>query len=324
MSRIHEALKKAQEERAAQQAERVPVAQEPAAEVASPPVQLAVSAPVSAPVPAPASATMLATQDFPPMGHAENNGGPLTFESLLARSRQRNWRPDPAMMLFANGDSEDSMGKEVFRTLRARLYQIRAVQPLKTVLITSALAGEGKTFVASNLAQSLVRQRERRTLLIDADLRQSNLHLPMGAESSPGLSDYLLGEMDEYSVIQRGSADNLFMIAGGKASTNPTELLSNGRLEYLLERLSPIFDWILIDSPPTIPVSDSTIISKMCDGVLMVVRSGMTPFDLAQKACEAFKDRPLLGAVLNRTDPKEGYGGYYNQGYPSDAPKTAV
>lgn len=324
MSRIHEALKKAQEERAAQQAERDSVAQESAAEVASSPVQPAVSAPASAIVPAPAPASVLVAQDFPPMGHAEHNGGPLTFESLLARSRQRNWRPDPAMMLFANGDSEDSMGKEVFRTLRARLYQIRAVQPLRTVLITSALPGEGKTFVASNLAQSLVRQRERRTLLIDADLRQSNLHLPMGAESSPGLSDYLLGEMDEYSVIQRGSADNLFMIAGGKASTNPTELLSNGRLEYLLERLSPIFDWILIDSPPTIPVSDSTIISKMCDGVLMVVRSGMTPFDLAQKACEAFKDRPLLGAVLNRTDPKEGYGGYYNQGYPSDAQKTAV
>jgi protein-tyrosine kinase len=327
MSRIHEALKKAQEERAAQQSERDPAAQESAAEVStssSPASSSAqVSAPISAPVSSPAPSAVLVAPDLPVVTRASQNGGPLTFESLLAHSRQRNWKPDPAMLLFANGDGDDSMGKEVFRTLRARLYQIRAVQPLRTVLITSALPGEGKTFVASNLAQSLVRQRERRTLLIDADLRQSNLHLPMGAESSPGLSDYLLGDLDEYGVLQRGSAENLFMISGGKASTNPTELLANGRFEVLLERLSPIFDWILIDSPPTIPVSDSTIISKMCDGVLMVVRAGMTPFDLAQKACEAFKDRPLLGAVLNRTDPKEGYGGYYNQGYPSDAQKTA-
>jgi len=189
------------------------------------------------------------------------------------------------------------------------------------VLVTSALPGEGKTFVTSNLAQSLVRQRERRTLIIDADLRLSSLHIPLGAESSPGLSDYLLGELDEFAVIQRGRDENLFLIPGGKSIANPTELLANGKFERLIERLSPVFDWILIDSPPTVPVSDSSIIAKFSDGVLMVVRAGSTPYDLAQKACEAFQDRPLLGAVLNRADARAGYGGYYNQGYPAEGQK---
>ncbi len=310
MSRIHEALKKAQEERAVQQTERNLSGQATAPEVAS----VSTSAP----------AALLEAPEIPVAMPLQPSDVPWTFESVMARSKQRRWNPDPALLLFADGDNDDSMGKEVFRTLRTRLYQIRAVQPLRSVLVTSALPGEGKTFVASNLAQSLVRQRERRTLLIDADLRLSSLHAPLGAEASPGLSDYLLGEVDEYAVLQHGREDNLFLISGGKSAPNPTELLANGRLEILLEKVSSIFDWIIIDSPPTIPVSDSSILGKMCDGVLMVVRAGSTPFDLAQKACEAFKDRPLLGAVLNRTDLQEGYGGYYNQGYPSDGLKLKV
>jgi protein-tyrosine kinase len=303
MSRIHEALKKAQEERAAQQAANGANSQD----AAEPQNSFARAALLEAPEESAAGTT----------GHAD---GPVTIEMLMARCPQRRWKPDPAMLLFASAD-DDNPGKEVFRTLRTRLYQVRAVQPLRTVLITSALPGEGKTFVTSNLAQSLVRQRERRTLIIDADLRLSALHVPLGADSAPGLSDYLLGELDEFAVMQRGRDENLFLIAGGKAIANPTELLANGRFEQLLERLAPVFDWILIDSPPTIPVSDSSIIAKYSDGVLMVVRAGSTPFDLAQKACEAFHDRPLLGAVLNRAEARAGYGGYYNQSYPANGHK---
>jgi len=308
MSRIHEALKKAQEERAAGQAARGVNSQD-----AAEPQSQASSAPT-------------ALMDAPEVAAVESVAqldGPITIEMLLARCPQRRWKPDPSTLLFANANESDT-GKEVFRTLRTRLYQVRAVQPLRTVLVTSALPGEGKTFVTSNLAQSLVRQRERRTLIIDADLRLSSLHLPLGAESNPGLSDYLLGEMDEFSVMQRGRDENLFLIPGGKSIANPTELLANGRFEKLLERLSPVFDWILIDSPPTIPVSDSSIIAKFSDGVLMVIRAGSTPFDLAQKACEAFHDRLLLGAVLNRADSHAGYGGYYNQAYPAEAQKARV
>jgi capsular exopolysaccharide synthesis family protein len=305
MSRIHEALKKAQEERAAQQNNgntKVPDSIESASSLPS--TTTAVME-----VPAPASPL--------PVDHL---AGPLTFDMLLARCNQTRWNPNPSSLVFMNGD-EHAAGKEVFRTLRTRLYQVRAVQPLKTVIITSALPGEGKTFVTSNLAQSLIRQRDRRVLLIDADLRVPNLHTPLGASLSPGLSDYLLGEVGELGILQRGRDENLFLIPGGRSVPNPNELLPNGKLEQLLERLGPAFDWILMDSPPTIPVSDTTILAKMCDGLLMVVRAGSTPFDLAQKACQEFSDRPLLGAVLNRADSRAGYGGYYYQGYSVDSQK---
>ncbi len=306
MSKIHEALKKAQEERAAQQANRgtsVPDSLESAASFPSSPT------------------AVMDIPAFGPASSAQYLGGPLTYEMLLARCPQVRWNPNPSMLFFSNGD-ENAAGKEVFRTLRTRLYQVRAVQPLKTVLVTSALPGEGKTFVTSNLAQSIIRQRERRVLLIDADLRLPNLHTPLGAPSSPGLSDYLLGEVDEFRILQRGREENLFLIPGGKSVQNPNELLAGGKLERLLERLAPAFDWILMDSPPTIPVSDTTILAKMCDGLLMVVRAGSTPFDLAQKACQEFHDRPLLGAILNRADKHSGYGGYYYQGYSKDTQKA--
>jgi len=299
MSRIHEALKKAQEERAAQQTisgTTAPDSSESAASLSSTPTAL-MDIPTAAP-------------ELP----ADQLSGPLTYETLLARRPQVHWKPDPSVLIFVNGD-ENSAGKEVFRTLRTRLYQVRAVQRLKTVVVTSALPGEGKTFVTSNLAQSFIRQRERRVLLIDADLRVPNLHTPLGAPSSPGLSDYLLGEIDEFGTLQRGRDENLFFIPSGKSVPNPNELLANGRLEPLLVKFTPVFDWIILDSPPTIPVSDTSILAKMCDGLLMVVRAGSTPFDLAQKACQEFNGRPLLGVVLNRGDSRAGYGGYYYQGY---------
>jgi len=305
MSRIHEALKKAQEERAAQQtmgSANVPGSVAESDSLASSPT------------------AVMEVPALAPSLPADQIAGPITYDMLLARCPHVHWKPDPAALLFVNGD-ENAVGKEVFRTLRTRLYQIRAVQPLKTVLITSALPREGKTFVTSNLAQSLIRQRDKRILIIDADLRVPNLHTPLGAPLSPGLSDYLLGEKDEIGVLQRGREENLFFIAAGKSVKNPNELLATGKMERLLQRLSAVFDWILLDSPPTIPVSDATILAKMCDGLLMVVRAGSTPFDLAQKACQEFNDRPLLGAVLNRADSRAGYGGYYYQGYSMDLQK---
>jgi protein-tyrosine kinase len=303
MSRIHDALKKAQEERAAQQ------------NVAGTNMS---DSPERVPMTSSAPAALLEAPELVSLAVTEQSLNPLTFETLLTKVRQRRWSPDSTALLFANGNANVA-GMESFRTLRARMYQLRAIQPLKTILVTSALPSEGKTFVTSNLAQSIIRQHERRALLIDADLRLPNLHTPLGAPASPGLSDYLLGEVDEIAILQRGSEENLFFIPGGKPVPNPSELLSNGRLEQLLARLAPAFDWILLDSPPAIPVADASVLAKMCDGVLMVVRGGSTPYDLAQKACAEFEDRPLLGVVLNRADSRAGYGSYYYQGYSADS-----
>jgi capsular exopolysaccharide synthesis family protein len=221
-------------------------------------------------------------------------------------------------MSVFEGQEGGNLGSERFRTLRSRLYQIADTRTLRKLLITSTLPAEGKTFVVANLAQSIVRQPERRVLLIDGDLRASRLHLSLGTKRSPGLADYLAGEADVYSVVQKGEDTNLCLIASGSAVSNPSELLLNERLRSLLDLVTPLFDWVILDSPPALPVHDASIIADLCDGVLFVVRAGMTDFELAGKASEDFQGKNLLGAVLNRVERGMGYGGYYYS-YPAKA-----
>src|SRR5207253_8539272 len=113
-----------------------------------------------------------------------------------------------------------------------------------------SVPAEGKTFVAANLAQSIVRQPDRRVLLIDADLRASSLHLALGAPSTPGLTDYLRGEADEFAIIQSGPDKNLCFIPGGNEVSNPSELLLGERMRHLLDVVTPMFDFVILDSPP--------------------------------------------------------------------------
>jgi protein-tyrosine kinase len=174
---------------------------------------------------------------------------------------------------------------------------------------------EGKTFVTNNLAQSIVRQPDRRVLIIDADLRCSRLHVPLGAPVSPGLTEYLKGEADEVSIIQSGLDGNLCFIPGGIESSDPSELLSNGRLKALIARMAPIFDWVILDSPPLLPVADSSFLADMVDGVLLVVRAGQTPMATAQRSCQELQGRNVVGVVLNAVNPAQAYGSYYSSAY---------
>jgi capsular exopolysaccharide synthesis family protein len=212
-------------------------------------------------------------------------------------------------------------GAEQFRTLRSRLYQLRGSQSLRTLLVTSSVPGEGKTFVTANLAQAIVRQPDRRVLIIDADLRCSRLHLPLGAPNSPGLTDYLRGEADEMAVIQHGQEGNLCFIAGGNEMTDPSELLSNGRLRKLLDLVTPLFDWVILDSPPCVPVADPSILAALCDGVLLVVRAGSTPSEVAQKGRQELQGKNIVGVVLNAVDEAGMYGSGYYQAYSYDESK---
>src|SRR5579864_4805302 len=290
MSRIHEALKKAEQERLVTQGN----APQPsyAATPATDPQRL-VETPVAA-VPSSPPSPVSAQLGMPPLG------GALTIDTLLARCVQTEWTPEPETMLFLNGD-DGARGTEEFRTLRSRLYHLREKMPLKKILVTSALPREGKSFTSSNLAQVLVRQHGRRALLIDADLRAPRLHLMLGTASDPGLSDYLQGKSDEFSFMQRGPLENLFFIPSGSGVADPAELVGNGRLKLLLQRVEALFDWIIVDSPPAVPVSDASVLAKDCDGVLLVVRANATPFDMARKAREQFPEQALIGMVLNGT-----------------------
>ncbi len=299
MSRIHEALKKAAQERSAQLAAGTAPSFLEVADV-------------------PRTAVPLRELDVQP---ASPERGPakgasfLRYEDLIKGCTAPKWQTDARMSVFEGGD-DGHVGAERFRTLRSRLYQIGGTRPLRRLIVTSSLPAEGKTFVAANLAQSIVRQPDRKVLLIDADLRASRLHQLLGAPRSPGLSDYLRGVADEFQVVQKGSESNLCFIPAGSEAPNPSELLLNDRMKRLLELMTPIFDWIIIDTPPALPVHDASMMADLCDGVLFVVRAGATDHELATKAAAGFQDKNLLGVVLNRVDGDAGYGGYYYS-YPS-------
>jgi capsular exopolysaccharide synthesis family protein len=303
MSRIHEALLKAQQDRAVLLHDSAA----PAAESARTESHGGNQTPV--PV---ASFTLNTSVIVPPQNEA------LRYEDLIARCAHPQWRPDPSENVFLNTDST-SHEAEQFRTLRSRLYQLRANQPLQTLLVTSSLPAEGKTFMTNNLAQSFVLKQDCRVLLIDADLRRSRLHVPLGAPVAPGLTDYLRGASNELAVIQHGRKGGLCLISGGNQVADPSELLSNGRLKELIDRMKNIFDWIIVDSPPCLPVADASGLADICDGVLLVVRAGSTPAEVAQKTCKQLETKNVIGVVLNAVEKKHSSSNYYGEyGYGHD------
>jgi protein-tyrosine kinase len=301
MSRIHEALKKAEQERLAQ-ANLSPVTAAPNAGAETPGASAGEQ--VRTQEEAGSIGEIPLTAGMPPLS------GTFSLDALLSRCRPQPWTPDAATMLFMNGN-DNIRGTEEFRTLRSRLYHAREKMPLKKVLITSAMPKEGKSFTASNLAQVLARQHGRRVMLIDADLRNPGLHKMLGTTASPGLADYLQGTSDEFSIIRRGPIESLFFVPSGHEISDPAELVASERLRFLLQRMEPLFDWIIVDSPPVLPVSDAGVLSKVCDGVLMVVRSNTTPADVAQRARQEFPEEALIGVVLNGTKPEVPYARYY-------------
>ena len=300
MSRIHEALKKAEQERSAVQAGSAGV--------------LTAAPTASAAAPSIAGPDSGGGRSLPTEELIAHSAGYLRFDDLRKHCAHPQWHLDPNVNVFINSVLT-AHGSEQFRTLRSRLYQMRSSQQLRTLLVTSSVPAEGKTFVTNNLAQAIVRQPDRRALIIDADLRCSRLHVPLGAPASPGLTDYLRGEVDELAIIQHGLEGNLCFIPGGNAVTNPSELLSNGRMKVLLDRVMPVFDWVILDSAPLLPVADSSLLADLVDGVLLVVRAGQTPVETAQRACQELQGRNIVGVVLNAVGPQHAYGAYYSSSY---------
>ncbi len=238
---------------------------------------------------------------------------PVTFtdglSDLWKRCTKRSWKFDPAYSVFS-GKLPSAECSEQFRKLRSKLHQVQANEPLRTLLVTSTVPAEGKTFVALNLALAITRQHGRKVLLIDGDLRAPKLASCLGVPATPGLTEFLCGAADETSIIQTDTEGALFFIPGGNMVVNPTEMLGTERLRWLLARLVPLFDWVIVDAPPVLPVSDAGILSGYCDGVIVVVRAGSTGYDAVGAALEELRGKKLLGVVLNRVETRERYDAY--------------
>lgn len=218
---------------------------------------------------------------------------------------------------------------EQFRGLRTQIYLLRVEKALKTVLVSSGMPAEGKTFVAANLAISLARSQDRRVLLIDGDLRQPSIYKLLGAPNSPGLADYLGGNATATAILQCDDTpgkdenhsvraiSNLAFIPAGDCGDDAPEIAGNHRAEELITILSPYFDWIIIDSPPVLAVTDAVDLARAADGVLLVAREATTPYAIAQRAQAAFSNSRILGFVLNavRYSPRNEYSYGYGYGY---------
>lgn len=246
---------------------------------------------------------------------------------------QRTWTPsfDRLPALLDRGPAV-----EQFRSLRSRIYELRDKRPLKTILVTSGLPQEGKSFVSTNLAVSLARNKNARVLLIDGDMRRYTVHQVLGCDADPGLADYLANRMTVTEVMQRcdpalsrgvthGNAVTLpplAVIAGGNGGDKAADLSSNKHFEELIQTASPLFDWIIVDSSPVLPVSDAVNLSRFCDGVLLVARSGVTEYENAQRTLAELKSAHLLGFVLNGTSSPAHRGEYYGYAATSVAKET--
>jgi len=209
---------------------------------------------------------------------------------------------------------------EAFRALRTAVLLSTAEHPPQMVLITSAQPSEGKTSTALNLAAALA-QKGSRVLLIDADLRRPRLASALNLPGHQGLADMLSGsaEFDATLVQKIEGLETLFLLASGPRAPNPAELLCSRKMEQLLAWLRKGFDHIIVDSPPVLPVTDSTILSTLVDGVIMVVACESTSRAALNRACRVVEHSggKILGTVFNKVDDRrDGYYGYrYYHGY---------
>jgi protein-tyrosine kinase len=241
----------------------------------------------------------------------------LAVDELSKLCSRSAWCPDRDTNVFTR-ELPNAHATEQFRTLRSRLYQLQKDSPLQKILVTSSVAGEGKTFVSTNLVHAIVQRTGSRALIIDADLRRPRLHKVLGAPCTPGLSNYLNGTADQTKIVQQGTDEGLFFIPAGDVVDNPSELLSNGKMKTLLDLLAPLFEWVVVDSPPCLPVADAGVLAHLCDGVLVVVRANSTPAAAVQKTCQEMEGRNVLGVVLNGGNENSLYDSSYYYAEPRE------
>jgi len=216
---------------------------------------------------------------------------------------------------------EESLAAEKFRFLKVRLRHLQQKRLLKRLLITSSLPEEGKSMIAANLAYTLAKKQQQRILLLEGDLRRPSLAKQLGLGKLPGLSELLQGEPSPAMNIYQQEGLGFCILPAGSPPTDPLELLQSRDLSALMDQLGAWFDWIVIDSPPLLPLGDTSVWMRLADGILLVTRPGKTAKRRLQRALEAVEQPKLLGALVNGSR-EAARSEYYGYGY--YARKTAV
>jgi capsular exopolysaccharide synthesis family protein len=225
--------------------------------------------------------------------------GELDF---LARLKQE--------LIVSNG--RDPMAVEQYRVLYTRLEQARNRKTSKAFAVTSAVKGEGKTATSFNLAYVMAKEFRNKVILVECDLKNPSLRSSyLDNENQYGLVDVLNGDAELEDAIVQLESTELYILPVRQNVKNSSELLSSQRMNELLITLKKRFDYVIIDSPPILHLADMNILSRMVDGLLLVVRAGKTPKDLVKKAVNSITDGKFVGIVLNGADTPLGrYEGY--------------
>jgi protein-tyrosine kinase len=219
--------------------------------------------------------------------------------------------------LIAN-PSLPSVAVEQYRRVAAILHHCQEDRGIRRVLVASALAEEGKTLTATNLALTLSESYGRRVLLIDADLRRPAINQVLGLPQGKGLSEVLY-TIEQTALPLQTVSPNLSVLPAGQPTSDPMAGLTSSRMAAILEEAAGAFDWIIVDSPPIGVLPDARLVGAMVDGALLVIRAGSTPFAAIKRAAESIGRERLLGVVLNRVaesvaSPEASYYRYYGYG----------
>ena len=227
----------------------------------------------------------------------------------------------PASRLVFHTDPRGP-GADRFRFLRMRLRELANKGGLKTLLVTSPLSHDGKSTVVLNLATALSERGKHAVLVIEADLHHSSLTRSLGLDSWAGLAECLQGAFDPLSAIRRVEPLGWHLLPGGEPRRNPTELLQTPAFGSVMQQLSPHFEWILIDSPPAVPLTDALSLQQHADATLLAVRAGGTPREVVEQAVTLLGRKHILGIVLNGVEGLDRL--YYKyRSYRGSAPAKA-
>lgn len=213
---------------------------------------------------------------------------------------------------------------EAYRTLRTNIQFSSLDNPIKTMVVTSAGPGEGKTTSVMNLAVTMA-QFGSKVLLIDGDLRKPALHKIFAISNELGLTNVLVGEQDYKEGVSPTHVERLEILPAGVIPPNPSELLASNKMKQLLNKVREDYDFVIIDTPPAAVVTDASVLSAVADGTVLVCESGQVPIEGAKRAKELLENvnANIIGVILNKipTDQKGYSQYYYYHYYREDSPK---
>lgn len=231
-------------------------------------------------------------------------------------------RPElPVESLLVAITDKNCPAAEAFRLLCVRLKMIRNERQLRRLLITSTIPHEGKSFCAANLACTIAAVTGQKVLLMEGDLRRPVQSDLFNLHKLPGLREWLEGERELRDAVYYLDGPNFWLMPAGACHSNPLDLLQSRRLASIMEPMSKCFDWIIIDSPPILPLADTSVLSRLSDGTLLVTRRGTTEKRLLRRGLDAIEKEKLLGVIINSALQRHN-GYYYYYGARTSSSKT--